>query len=314
MRLVAAFNLFASVLGAPCDIFAEGGTPCVAAHSMVRALFDSYNGSLYTLKRGLDNATTEIGVLGAGGFADSAAHDAFCAGARGGVGGLPPFGSIVSLEPVALPGYRFRHCDSQGFVTPFDWVLDHSFTLEAALSGLPGAVSFRSVNFPASLIAPISGAEPGRVGIVQAPEAADASWTVTSAANGGVTLTSVSRPGLALAIGGNLTGSCASSYKAPCASVYLTSQPSAWIVAPTEPAPVPVGECVVWELRDQTGNGNDMVIAGPAINNPEYDKPVNASRLPLLVGGHKVYGAYFEGGFVGDKICGCASFWSAVAH
>jgi non-reducing end alpha-L-arabinofuranosidase len=28
----------------PCDIFAAAGTPCVAAHSTVRALFASYNG------------------------------------------------------------------------------------------------------------------------------------------------------------------------------------------------------------------------------------------------------------------------------
>jgi hypothetical protein len=31
---------------APCDIYAKGGTPCVAAHSMTRALFASYAGPL----------------------------------------------------------------------------------------------------------------------------------------------------------------------------------------------------------------------------------------------------------------------------
>ena len=35
----------------PCDIFAAAHTPCVAAHSMVRALYAGYDGPLYSLKR-----------------------------------------------------------------------------------------------------------------------------------------------------------------------------------------------------------------------------------------------------------------------
>ena len=35
----------------PCDIYAAGNTPCVAAHSTVRALFGSYSGNLYQVKR-----------------------------------------------------------------------------------------------------------------------------------------------------------------------------------------------------------------------------------------------------------------------
>ena len=31
----------------PCDIYAAGNTPCVAAHSMTRALFGAYLGPLY---------------------------------------------------------------------------------------------------------------------------------------------------------------------------------------------------------------------------------------------------------------------------
>lgn len=49
-----------------------------AAHSLVRALFADYNGPLYEVHRASDNTTTRIGVLSAGGFADSAAQDAFC--------------------------------------------------------------------------------------------------------------------------------------------------------------------------------------------------------------------------------------------
>ena len=61
----------------PCDIFAAAGTPCVAAHSMVRALFGSYNGNLYQVKRA-DGATADVPVLSAGGIANAAAQDSFC--------------------------------------------------------------------------------------------------------------------------------------------------------------------------------------------------------------------------------------------
>jgi hypothetical protein len=64
----------------PCDIYAAGGTPCVAAHSTVRALFSSYDGNLYQVRRASDNATLNIGVLSPGGYANAAAQDSFCAG------------------------------------------------------------------------------------------------------------------------------------------------------------------------------------------------------------------------------------------
>ncbi|MFD8718908.1 arabinofuranosidase catalytic domain-containing protein [Streptomyces sp. NPDC059629] len=64
----------------PCDIYAAGGTPCVAAHSTTRALYASYNGPLYQVRRASDNTTRTIGVLSAGGYADAAAQDSFCSG------------------------------------------------------------------------------------------------------------------------------------------------------------------------------------------------------------------------------------------
>ncbi|AEV85620.1 alpha-N-arabinofuranosidase [Actinoplanes sp. SE50] len=64
----------------PCDIYAGGGTPCVAAHSTTRALFGAYSGPLYQVKRWSDGATGTIGVLGAGGYANAAAQDSFCSG------------------------------------------------------------------------------------------------------------------------------------------------------------------------------------------------------------------------------------------
>jgi len=64
---------------APCDIYAAANTPCVAAHSTVRALLSSYSGSLYKVKR-TDGMTKDIGVLAPGGVADSPSQDAFCMG------------------------------------------------------------------------------------------------------------------------------------------------------------------------------------------------------------------------------------------
>ena len=75
LLMIVATNVYA--LG-PCDIFATGETPCVAAYSTTRALYDAYNGTLYSVRRASDNATTEIGLLQVGGVADSAAQDAFC--------------------------------------------------------------------------------------------------------------------------------------------------------------------------------------------------------------------------------------------
>jgi hypothetical protein len=77
LRLVA---LGALVAAGPCDIYASGGTPCIAAHSTTRALLNAYAGSLYQVKRGSDGAVANIAPLSAGGVANAAAQDTFCAG------------------------------------------------------------------------------------------------------------------------------------------------------------------------------------------------------------------------------------------
>jgi alpha-L-arabinofuranosidase B-like protein/concanavalin A-like lectin/glucanase superfamily protein/alpha-galactosidase-like protein len=66
--------------GRPCDIYAAGGTPCVAAHSTTRALYSSYNGPLYQVERLSDHAERNIGLLSRGGYADATAQDRFCRG------------------------------------------------------------------------------------------------------------------------------------------------------------------------------------------------------------------------------------------
>ena len=62
----------------PCDIYAAGNTPCVAARSTVRALYDKYTGALYQVKRASDDTKQNIGML-ADGYANAATQDSFCA-------------------------------------------------------------------------------------------------------------------------------------------------------------------------------------------------------------------------------------------
>jgi hypothetical protein len=291
---------------APCDLFSSGGTPCAAAHSTVRALYGAYSGRLYQLKRFGDNATLDISTLAPGGFADSASHDSFCAAnpvpppppppPPPPSPGFPALGASVKLEPISQPGYAFRHCYSQGFVTPTkDSGEDHVFALRTALSGADGHVSFESKNFPGSYLALGPG---GRPGIVASPPSAAASWAAAPAAGGGVRL--LLDAGGALGVGANLSGTCAHSYSPPSAAVYLvgSADATAWnVTVDTEgPAYPPRADCVIEKIYDQTGNGNHLLPATPAINNPDFDLPVNATRHPLIVGGHKVYGAYFESG------------------
>lgn len=75
-----AISLIAApfVKAGPCDIYSSGNTPCVAAHSTTRALYDGYTGALYQVSRGSDGATTDISPLSSG-VANAAAQDSFCA-------------------------------------------------------------------------------------------------------------------------------------------------------------------------------------------------------------------------------------------
>ena len=136
----------------PCDIYGTAGTPCAAAHSMVRSLYSAFNGSLYQLTRNGDNATLDVQTLTPGGRADAVVHEQFCA-----------------ANPLA------------------------------AAAGTGGS-------YP------------------------------------------------------------------------------------------PRADCVVSVIYDQTGHGNHLLPATPAINNPAFDNPVNATRHPITFGGKRAYGAYFETG------------------
>ena len=117
MRTVSRiFLLAAAALRAaafPCDIFgASGSTPCVGAYSLVRALYASYAGVLYTVRRASDNTTAPVGVLAPGGYANASAQDAFCAGTSCQVWHIvdqSPFGNDLAPAP---PGGAARHLDN----------------------------------------------------------------------------------------------------------------------------------------------------------------------------------------------------------
>lgn len=75
LGLVATGTLVAA---GPCDIYADADTPCVAAHSTTRALYNDYSDALYQVQRDSDGTTTDIAPLSAGGVADASAQDDFC--------------------------------------------------------------------------------------------------------------------------------------------------------------------------------------------------------------------------------------------
>lgn len=58
----------------PCDILGKAGNECVSAHSTVRNLVPGYTGPLYQLQKG----NTTLDVQQVDGYADGAAHVAFC--------------------------------------------------------------------------------------------------------------------------------------------------------------------------------------------------------------------------------------------
>ncbi|NUR31499.1 MAG: alpha-L-arabinofuranosidase, partial [Catenulispora sp.] len=111
----------------PCDIYASGNTPCVAAHSTTRALYGAYSGNLYQVRRSSDNTTRDIGVDSAGGYANAAAQDSFCAGTTcvitiiydqsgrgnnltqapgGGAAGGPDNLAVATAAPAVLNGHK----------------------------------------------------------------------------------------------------------------------------------------------------------------------------------------------------------------
>ena len=68
----------------PCDIYKANGLPCWSAHSTTRALSKTWDGPLYQVYRFSDGKLKDIPVVqpspgDAGGYADAAVQDTFCA-------------------------------------------------------------------------------------------------------------------------------------------------------------------------------------------------------------------------------------------
>ena len=81
VALLAATAVVSNANEGPCDIYAKAKTPCVAAHSLTRALYSSYSGNLYQVRRA-DGQTKDIPVEEPGGFVKSSVQDDFCAGSK----------------------------------------------------------------------------------------------------------------------------------------------------------------------------------------------------------------------------------------
>jgi non-reducing end alpha-L-arabinofuranosidase len=67
-----------SIGSPPGDIANSSGVTVVAAHSMTRALFSTYNSKLFQVTRKSDSRTQDISVTSAGGRVDLAALNSFC--------------------------------------------------------------------------------------------------------------------------------------------------------------------------------------------------------------------------------------------
>jgi non-reducing end alpha-L-arabinofuranosidase len=107
ISLSMAYQMISAEGTCPCDIYASGGTQCVAAHSTVRALYGSYNGPLYQVRRKSDNKTLDIGVLKPGGVANSAAQDSFLSGTTGTISIIydqSPKGNNLTVAPLGQRG------------------------------------------------------------------------------------------------------------------------------------------------------------------------------------------------------------------
>src|ERR1700727_4098598 len=81
---IPAFSAFSATparaaTSEPCDIYASGGTPCEAACSTTRALFEAYDGPLYQVQRASDSTYLNVGLESTGGGVTVAPEKSFFA-------------------------------------------------------------------------------------------------------------------------------------------------------------------------------------------------------------------------------------------
>ncbi len=89
----------------PCDIYASYGTPCVAAHSSVRALFANYSGPLYQIQRASDHQYLDISVQTPGGYANADPQAPFCSGTSCTITKIYDQSSQHNDLPISAGGY-----------------------------------------------------------------------------------------------------------------------------------------------------------------------------------------------------------------
>jgi len=93
----------------PCDIYASGGTPCEAAYSTTRALFEAYDGPLYQVQRASDSTYLNVGLESTGGVVNVAPENSFCAGTTCTITELYDQTSNVNNMPIS-PGTSCSGC------------------------------------------------------------------------------------------------------------------------------------------------------------------------------------------------------------
>ncbi|WP_225447646.1 arabinofuranosidase catalytic domain-containing protein [Streptacidiphilus sp. P02-A3a] len=93
----------------PCDIYASGGTPCQAAYSTTRSLFEAYDGPLYQVQRASDSTYLSVGLESTGGVVNVAPENAFCAGTTCTITELYDQSSNANNMPIS-PGTSCSGC------------------------------------------------------------------------------------------------------------------------------------------------------------------------------------------------------------
>ena len=238
----------------PCDLFAQGGTPCVAAHSTVRGLFSAYTGPLYAVKR--------VGNDGCGKGPSGGLAGAVAAGnASGGLCGCTPDGKSVTLT-----------CPAGGTVT---------------------AVTFASIGTPAGACGNLTeGSCRGTQGVAKAAVEklclGKNSCTVVADIqhmNGGADPCYGVPKSIAVEL------QCSTPVPASRGDgktlTINASAPGAFADSGSHDAFCAGTKCVFWTVFDQTPNGNHLQFRANAM---PWTIPADASADPLTVGGHKVYG------------------------
>ena len=112
--LVAAAGCSGPKAG-PADLYREGGTPAVTAHSTARRLSAAYRGPLYQVLRASDGKTLDI-FAGRDGYADAAAQDAFLGDELGYISVIYDQSGLGNDLLPAPPG-TFQGPDKGGFNT-----------------------------------------------------------------------------------------------------------------------------------------------------------------------------------------------------